>query len=60
MGSTLATFGAGSVAGNFKIYYAHPFSQYLPQRAVGAENLDGGSSDEGDVRSVAGRWHRGL
>ena len=49
MGSTLAEFGAGQVVGNFKIYYAHPFSQYLPLRAVGAENLDGGSSDEGDI-----------
>ena len=41
-GESVGNFSNSNVAGNCKIFYTHPFSQYLPEGSVGASNIDSG------------------
>ena len=48
-GEFVGNFSNSNVAGNCKIYYTHPFHQYLPDESVGANNIDSGNAVAGEV-----------
>ena len=53
-GESVGNFSNSNVAGNCKIYYTHPFSQYLPEGSVGARNIDSGNATLGQVLTADG------
>ena len=53
-GEFVGNFSNSNVAGNCKIYYTHPFSQYLPEGSVGASNIDSGNATSGQVLTADG------
>ena len=53
-GEFVGNFSNSNVAGNCKIYYTHPFHQYLPDESVGANNIDSGNAVAGEVLRADG------
>ena len=53
-GEFVGNFSNSNVAGNCKIYYTHPFHQYLPDQSVGANNIDSGNAVAGEVLRADG------
>ena len=53
-GEFVGNFSNSNVAGNCKIYYTHPYHQYLPDESVGANNIDSGNAVAGEVLRADG------
>ena len=53
-GEFVGNFSNSNVAGNCKIFYTHPFHQYLPDESVGANNIDSGNAVAGEVLRADG------